>query len=156
MRAAQRQSQMRPAHGRVPRGVELGAARAAWVAVVVGVLRLAHGNGEPARGVVCEAAQAAEPQMRRSSAVSRYVNVPVVNMPLDSDASGHAPSQLRVPSHAALIYIWKVLLTDGLNPRIHRILIPDYSLTAGNHSHAHQNASKSSLLDSFKGLYKSS
>ncbi len=48
-----------PAHGRVPREVELGAARAARVAVVVGVLRLADGDGEPARGVVCEAARAA-------------------------------------------------------------------------------------------------
>ena len=47
-----------PADGRVPRGVGLGAARAARVAVVVGVLRLADGDGEPARGVVCEAARA--------------------------------------------------------------------------------------------------
>lgn len=106
-----------PAHGRVSPGVGLGAARAAWVAVVVGVLRLADGNGEPARGVVCEAAQAAEPRMHRSPAVSRYVNVPVVNisvrslaavnMPLDRDASGHAPSPLRVASHRTPIYIWK-------------------------------------------------
>ena len=47
-----------PADGRVPRGVGLRAARAARVAVVVGVLRLADGDGEPARGVVCEAARA--------------------------------------------------------------------------------------------------